>query len=101
MKIVNKKEMEKLINNNPDGGVVFSDYDSVTDETNVLVSDGIFGATELNPRVWGDGELFDFDWNVSEYRNDELFVVFEREDIVQMIELLERGLEINNGGLYE
>lgn len=90
MKIINAKEMRDMIEGHPEGGIVFADYrPDVIDE--LLVTDGDFGATCVIPY---HGEVFDFDWNVMEYRDDELFMVFDNNDVLQMIQTLTRGLRI-------
>lgn len=90
MKIINTEQMRVLMDKFPDGGVVFAEYHpDVIGE--LLVTDGDFGATQVIP--W-HGEVFDFDWNIGEYRDDELFMVFDNNDVLQMIQTLTRGLQI-------
>ena len=90
MKIINAIQMRSMMEDFPDGGIVFADYEP--DVINqLLVTDGDFGATQVVP--W-HGEVFDFDWNIVEYRDDELFMVFDNNDVLQMIQTLTRGLQI-------
>lgn len=57
-----------------------------------MVTDGDFGAKCIIPQ---DGEVFDFDWNIGEYRDTDLFAVFNNNDILQMIQTLTSGLKIS------
>lgn len=47
------------------------------------------------------GEIFDFDWNINEYREKDLFMIFENEDVLQMIQTITRGLKIKLKDWYE
>ena len=42
--------------------------------------------------IWVKG---DFDWNIGEYRDTDLFAVFDNNDILQMIQTLTSGLKIS------
>lgn len=64
-----------------------------------MVTDGNFGATCVVPDP--DGEVFDFDWNIKEYSNDDLFAIFDNMDILQMIKTLTKGLKINLKAWFE
>ena len=35
-----------------------------------------------------EGEVFDFDWNIDEYRDDDWFTVYDNNDVLQMIQTL-------------
>ena len=90
MRIVTKAQMEQLMLEHPDGGIVFADYHpDVIDD--IQVTDGNFGATTVVPY---HGEVFDYDWNIREYRDSDLFAVFDHSDILQMIQTLTKGLTI-------
>ena len=41
-----------------------------------------------------EGEVFDFDWNIDEYRDDDWFTVYDNNDVLQMIQTLTKGLKI-------
>lgn len=75
----------------PDGGIIFAEYSPSILASQLMVTDGEFGATEVVPY---EGEVFDFDWNIKEYEDDDLFSVFDNNDILQMIQTLTRGLKI-------
>lgn len=92
MRILSKIQMETLMQEFLDGGIVFAEYrpDVLTSE--LMVTDGDFGARKVIPY---DGEVFDFDWNIGEYRDEDLFAVFDNSDVLQMIQTLTSGLKIS------
>lgn len=83
MKILSKKEFKELMKKYPNGGIVFSD----TEVGEIHITDGDFGATTLSVDSI-DEELFDYDWNIEEYSDHELFYVYERKDILLVLEKL-------------
>ena len=90
MKIVTKKQLKELMKQYPEGGIVFAEYTpDVCGE--IQVTDRGFGATVVVPF---HGEVFDYDWNILEYRDNDLFVVYDNNDVLQMIQTLVRGLKI-------
>lgn len=91
MNILTKKQMERLMEEFPDGGIVFAEYVPDVFKSELMVTDGDFGAREVIPH---EGEVFDFDWNIGEYREDALFAVFDNSDVLQMIQTLTSGLKI-------
>lgn len=86
-----KQQLKELMKEFPNGGIPFLD-ENCADGNSVLVTDGDFGATFLVPTV--DGDVFDFDWNIEEYRNDDEFYVLDYADILQIIQTLTKGLRI-------
>ena len=98
MKIINANEFEKLMEEYPDGGIVFAEYSPDIIKSEIMVTDGDFGATCLVPY---HGEVFDFDWNIEEYQDKELFIIFDNNDILQMIQTLTIGLKIELKDYYE
>lgn len=92
MKILQKWEFEDLMKEFPDGGIVFAEYEPDILKSDLMVTDGDFGAREVIPM---DGEVFDFDWNICEYRNDDFFAVFDNNDILQMIQTLTSGIKVD------
>ena len=82
-----KQQFKELIKELPNGGIPFLGGDN-----SVLVTDGNFGATLLVPTE--DGEVFDFDWNIEEYSDDDEFYVLDYADILQIIQTLTKGLRI-------
>lgn len=91
MKILNKLQFEELIEQYPNGGIVFSEYKPDVLIGEIQVTDGYFGATCVVPN---HGEVFDYDWNIGEYSPNELFAVFDNNDVLQMIKTLTSGLKI-------
>lgn len=92
MKIFKKREFESLMEDFPDGGIVFAEYEPDVLKSSLMVTDGDFGAREVVP--W-NGEVFDFDWNIGEYRNDDFFAVFDNNDVLQMIQTLTSGIKVD------
>lgn len=94
MKILNKKQFEDLMKEDVylvKGGIVFAEYAPDALLSSVMVTDGQFGAREVIPE---HGEVFDYDWNIKEYSDDDLFAVFDNNDVLQMIQTLTSGLNI-------
>lgn len=94
MKILTKKQFTDLMDDYPDGGIVFAEYTPSIYKSELMVTDGDFGATCVIPDpVYG--EVFDFDWNIGEYKDNEQFAIFDNNDVLQMIQTLTHGLKIN------
>lgn len=88
MKIVNKEEMKDFPR-----GTVFADYlpNTGLELHQIKIKDDYeFGATMLMPGE--DGEIFDYDWSINDYQEDDFFIIFEEKEILQMIKLLMRGI---------
>lgn len=92
MKIITKNQMKNLMDEFPNGGIVFAEYTPSVLKSEIMVTDGDFGARCVIPF---EGEVFDFDWNIGEYAEDELFAVFDNNDVLQMIQTLTSGLNID------
>ena len=92
MKIFKKCEFESLMEDFPDGGIVFAEYEPDILKSSLLVTDGDFGAREVVPH---DGEVFDFDWNINDYQDRDSFAVFDNNDILQMIQTLTSGIKVD------
>ena len=90
MKVVNKKEFDSMLDDYPNGGIVFAEYtpDIIRE---LEVTDGYFGATLVVPL---HGEVFDYDFNIDEYKDSDLFMIFDNNDVLQMVQTLTRGLNI-------
>ena len=91
MKILTKKQMELLMEDYPDGGIVFAEYTPSVLKSELHVTDGDFGARTVIPF---EGEVWDYDWNIEEYQDNDLFAVFDNNDVLQMIQILTSGLKI-------
>lgn len=98
MKILTKVQMKDLMKEFPNGGIVFTEYKPDVLTSDLMVTDGNFGAREVIPH---DGEVFDFDWNIEEYSDDELFAIYDNNDVLQMIQILTSGLKIKLKNWYE
>ena len=98
MKILTKVQMKDLMEEFPDGGIVFAEYTPDILKSQLMVTDGDFGARQVIPY---HGEVFDFDWNIEEYSADELFAVYDNNDVPQMIQTLTSGLKIQFQDWYE
>lgn len=88
MKILNVKQFKQLLKNNPRNRYAFIEYKPDVTLGDLMVTDhNAFGATYVIP--W-HGEIFDFDFNIEEYRDDsdDYFMVFDNNDIAQMIQTL-------------
>lgn len=96
MRVLNKAQMKTLMEEFPDGGIVFAEYRSAVLTSELMVTDGDFGARQIIPH---DGEVFDFDWNIEEFSEDELFAVHDNSDVLQMIQTLTSGLKIKLIGM--
>lgn len=81
-----KQQFKELMKEFPNDGIPFLDGNSV------LVTDGDFGATCLVPTA--DGDVFDYDWNIEEYSDNDGFYVLDYADILQIIQTLTKGLRI-------
>lgn len=91
MQILNKQAFKKIMKNYPKGGIVFAEYTPNILTSEIMVTDEDFGATCVVPY---NGEVFDFDWNIEEFSDKDLFAVFDNRDVLQMIQTLTRGLKI-------
>ena len=92
MKLVNKCQMIELLNLFPYGGIVFAKYNPDDDGAELMVSNGEVGATLV---VLKDGKVFDFDWDIHQYGDSDQFIVFDNNDVLQMMQTLISGLEID------
>lgn len=95
MILLSKNKFKELMKEHPDGGIVFMESEMLSD---VLVTDGNFGARDIIPR---NGEVFDFDWNIEEYTDRDVFYILEHEDILQIIQTLTSGLKLDLKAWYE
>lgn len=92
MKILNKQEFKELIDKNPAAKFIFFEYTPCTFTSELHILDGnykypYFGATTLSAQEF----IFDYDWYLDEYTDDDQFAVLEKNDIVQLQELLDRA----------
>lgn len=91
MKILNKIQFYELMHDNfPNGGIVFTEYDSPNSE--LMVTTGMFGAKNIAPIC---GEVYEFDFDIGEYYADNKFIVYDNNDVLQMIQNLTSGLRVD------
>ena len=91
MRVISQNQLRELMEEYPDGGIVFAEYTPDILKTGLMVTDGDFGATDVIPY---NGEVFDWDWNIEEYRENDLFIILDNNDILQIIQTLTKGLRI-------
>lgn len=91
MTIIDKRRFIEIIKQHPNGGIVFAELDSSNNPGEIMVTDGEFGATCLVPH---EGEVFDWDWNIKECSDDDLFAIYDNNDILQMIQTLTKFLNL-------
>lgn len=93
MKILNKIQFYELMRDNyPDGGIVFAEYNSSNIISELMVTTGMFGAKYIVPI---DGEVYESDWDITQYYLDDKFAVYDNDDILQMIQNLTSGLRVD------
>ena len=88
MKIVGKKEFREYPN-----GTVFMEYYPCCSMQIEIKRGHDFWAQTLLPDL-NNGSEFIYDWNLNEYDENDLFIVFEKHAIEQMINLLKDSLNI-------
>lgn len=88
MKIVNKNKFREYPN-----GTVFMEYYPCCSMEIEIKRGNYFWAQTLLPDL-NNGSEFIYDWNLNEYDENDLFIVFEKHDIEQMINLLKDSLNI-------
>lgn len=91
MKILNKQKFKKLLNDNPTKKFVFFEWVPNVSISGFHFSSGDpsmpdFGATTFctNP---DDDFIFDYDWSINEYRDNDLFAVLSDDEINEIINL--------------
>lgn len=93
MKILNKLEFRKLMRDRyPDSGIVFAECYSPINMSDLMVTMGMFGAKNIAPI---DGEVYEFDFDINQYHDDDRFAVYDNNDILQMIQNLTSGLRVD------
>ena len=96
MKVLNKDQFERLIEDTPEGGVVFAEYEPDLPISKLMVTDsGGSGSLDVIPVC---NEIYNWDWCIEDYSSDDMFMVFNNNDVLQMIQTLTSrvsGLRIN------
>ena len=96
MVILNKTEFKKLIAENPTKKFLFFEWEPEVFISDFHVTDGNpkypgFGATTLSGETSEDF-IFDYDWSIDEYADNDQFAVLENKEILEIINLFKECL---------
>ena len=96
MVILNKRQFKKLITENPTKRFLFLEWTPEVFISDFHITDGNpkypgFGATTLSGRNSEDF-IFDYDWSIDEYTDDDRFAVLEDKEILEIINLFKECL---------
>lgn len=93
MKILNKTHMMELCRRHPKGGVAFCEYIPECYQSELMVTEGAeMFATCMLPDL-DDGKTHTWDWSLdADYEDGDLFVVFNEDEIREMVRVLESAL---------
>ena len=91
MKILNKLEFKKLLNDNPTKKFVFLEWTPTVYISDFHISSGSpkmpdFGATTFDTDP-DDDMIFFYDWSIDEYRDDQMFAVLSDDEVKEIINL--------------
>lgn len=91
MKILNTLAFKKLLNDNPTKKFVFLEWVPKIFTSDLYISSGDpktpdFGAITFSGDP-DDDFIFDFDWSINEYPDDQLFAVLSDDEIKEIINL--------------
>lgn len=91
MEILNKLEFKKLLNNNPNKKFIFLEWTPSVHLSDFHISSGdpkmpYFGATTFNDNP-DDDLIFEYDWSIDEYKDDNLFAVLSDDEVKEIINL--------------
>lgn len=105
MIILKKNEFKKLLEDNPKKRFIFMEFNmNDTELHDVHFSNGghecwpepTFGAITLVRNTdldsYNDGMIWDYDWNIDEYSDDDQFVVFTPEDVQTLKQLVDESM---------
>lgn len=105
MKILKKNEFKRLLENKPKKRFIFMEFNkNDTEVRDIHFSNGghdgwpepTFGATSLIRNTELDscinGMIWDYDWNIGEYSDDDQFVVFSQEEVRILKQLVDESL---------
>ena len=105
MKLLKRDEFKQLLETNPKKRFIFMEYiKNCTEVRDVHFSNGgydgwpepTFGVTSLlrNTELdsYNDGMIWDYDWNIDEYTDDDQFVVFTPEDVQTLKQLVDEAM---------
>ena len=105
MIILKKNEFKQLLKDNPNKRFIFMEFNkNDTEVRDIHFSNGghdgwpipTFGATSLirNTELdsYNDSMIWDYDWNIGEYTDDDQFVVFTPEDVHTLKQLVDEAM---------
>lgn len=92
MRILTKAQFKNLMDEYFDGGIVFAEYTPDILASGLMVTCADFGATDVIPYR---GEVFCWDWSIDDFLDDQLFAVYDNNDVLQMIQTLTNGLRVD------
>ena len=105
MKILNKLEFKKLLNDNPMKKFVFLEWTPTVYISDFHISSGNstmpgFGATTFDTDPDDDMTFF-YDWSIDEYTDDQMFAVLSDNEIREIINLFSEVIKNMSNLEYE
>ena len=99
MKILNKLEFKKLLIENPTQKYVFLEWVPNVNISDFHISSGdpkmpYFGATTFSADPYDD-MIFDYDWSINEYTDDEMFAVLSDDEVKEIVNLFSEVIKEN------
>lgn len=100
MEILSTLEFKKLLNDNPTKKFVFTEWIPKIFTTDLHISSGdpempYFGATTFGGDP-DDDLIYDYDWSINEYSDDELFLVLSDDDVKEIAGLFNEVVRGNS-----
>lgn len=105
MKLLKRDEFKKLLEDNPKKRFIFMEFNkNDTEIRDIHFSNGghdgwpepTFGATSLIRNTdldsYNESMIWDYDWNIDEYSDDDQFVVFSQEDVQTLKQLVDESM---------
>lgn len=97
MKILTRDEFKQLLNEHPTKKFLFLEWVPNTNISDFHISSGDpkypgFGATTFEASI-DDDIIFEYDWSIDEYSDDDLFAVLSDEDILNFINIFRECLD--------
>ena len=91
MEIINAKELRERLEFYPEGEyMLIGEYQPDMMISDLMIVDrDCFGAVNIVPR---DGEVFDWDWSIVDYSDEDLIAVFDVAEVIQMIKTLSKAI---------
>lgn len=94
MKILNKQEFQKLLEDNPKKKFIFFEYSPTIflDQLHITTGepDPTFGAITIGPPdTQEDTFVFEYDWSLTDYSEEAQFAILDNEEINNLINELQ------------